>query len=98
MTSLLSTVIRTRKRCAKEVLINERFQQQLALLAQRLQRPLTEIRDEVVENLREIVTVQNPLFTMMFDHLLGPMHTRAWTIEVDKPALINLRRLNKTRP
>jgi glycerol-3-phosphate O-acyltransferase len=98
MTSLLGAVIRSRKSSAKEVLINERFQKQLALLAQRLQRPLTEIRDEVAENLQEIVTVQNPLFTMMFDHLLGPMHTRAWTIEVDKPALINLRRLNKTRP
>ena len=98
MTSLLGSVIRSRKSYAKEVLHNERFQKQLVLLAERLQRPLADIQNEVQEGLEEIVTVQNPLFTMMFDHGLGPMHTRAWTIEVDKPALKNLKRLNKTHP
>jgi glycerol-3-phosphate O-acyltransferase len=94
----LAAVLRRRRSCAKEVLATPRFQQQLAALAERLRRPLPEVAAEAREGLEEIVTVQNPLFTTMFDHVLGPMHTRAWTVDVDAAALQGLKRLNQTVP
>jgi glycerol-3-phosphate O-acyltransferase len=68
------------------------------LLAERLQRPLAELKAEVKSDLEEIVTVQNPAFTMMFDRVLGPLHTRAWTRDVDEAALRELKRLNERHP
>ncbi|HEU0198855.1 MAG TPA: 1-acyl-sn-glycerol-3-phosphate acyltransferase [Burkholderiaceae bacterium] len=94
----LSTLLRRRRSYAKDVLASPRFRQQLGRLAERLERPLAEVAAEVREGLEEIVTVQNPLFTTMFDHVLGPMHTRAWTIDVDTTALQRLKLLNQTTP
>lgn len=94
----LGHVLRRRKSHAKDVLASARFQQQLARLAERLQRPLAEVGAEAKSGLEEIVTVQNPVFTAMFDRVLGPMHTRAWTIDVDTAALQELKRKNETHP
>jgi glycerol-3-phosphate O-acyltransferase len=94
----LSTLLRPRRSQAKDVLASPRFQQQLGCLAERLQRPLADVTAEARAGLEEIVTVQNPLFNTMFDHVLGPMHTRAWTIDVDTAALQRLKQLNQTTP
>ena len=98
MMPALSSVLRSRKSYAKDVFATERFQQQLGLLAERLKRALPSLKAEVKADLEEIVTVQNPAFTMLFDHGLGPMHTRAWTMDVDKSALRKLKHLNKDHP
>lgn len=93
-----ASILRSRKSYAQEVLQSTRMKQQIAQLAERLQQSLQAITAEVRNGLEEIVTVQNPLYTAMFDYGLGPMHTRAWTIEPDHVALHQLRQLNRERP
>ena len=94
----LGPLLRSRKSYAREVLESPRFAQRLAELASRLGRPLAGVAAEARIGMEEIVTVQNPLYSAMFDHGLGPMHTRAWTIEPDLAALKRLRVLNKRHP
>ena len=97
MKPALGERLRSRQRNATDVLATERFQAQLALLAERLQRPLAEVRKEATVGVREIASTHNLAFTTMWDRGLGPMHTRAWTLDVDQPALRKLKALNKTR-
>ena len=92
----LSAKLRSRRQNARDVLATERFQSQLALLAERLKRPLPEVRKEARVGMHEIASAQNLAFTMMWDRGLGPMHTRAWTIDVDEAGIRNLKRLTKT--
>src|SRR4029453_17518482 len=65
------------------------------LLAERLKRPLGEVTKEASDGMHEIASVQHPAFAAMFDHGLGPMHTRAFTIDVDQEGLKELRRLDQ---
>ena len=95
MSAPVGAMLRSRKRNANAVLSTERFRSQVALLAERLKRPLDEVIKEASEGMHEIATVQHPAFAMMFDHGLGPMHTRAWTIDVDQEGLRKLKRLNQ---
>ena len=97
MKPTLGERLRSRQRNARDVLATERFQAQLALLAERLQRPLDAVRKEATVGLREIASTHNLAFTTMWDRGLGPMHTRAWTLDVDQPALRKLKALNKIR-
>ena len=97
MKPTLGERLRSRQRNARDVLATERFQAQLALLAEQLQRPLDEVRKEATVGLREIASTHNLAFTTMWDRGLGPMHTRAWTLDVDQPTLRKLKALNKTR-
>ena len=78
---------RMRKEVAREVLYSEHFQDQLKLLAEKLGRPLADVHAEAEKGLREIAAVKSPIFSRLFDHVLGPMHTRAWTLDVDLPGL-----------
>jgi len=95
MSAPVGAMLRSRKRNANAVLSTERFRSQVELLAERLKRPLDEVIKEASEGMHEIATVQHPAFAMMFDHGLGPMHTRAWTIDVDQEGLRKLKRLNQ---
>ena len=94
----LRTLLRPRKSQAKDVLASTRFRHQLQDLAERLERPLDDVTREARGGLEEIVTAQNPVFTRLFDHVLGPMHTRAWTIDVDHAGLQRLKVLNRSTP
>ncbi|MDB5987880.1 MAG: glycerol-3-phosphate acyltransferase [Nevskia sp.] len=98
MNGSLSSILRSRKSYAREVLKTDRFRKQLELLARRLKRPLDEVKAEATIGLEEIVTVQNPMYSAMFDHGLGPMHTRAWTVAADRDELRHLKRLNAKNP
>jgi glycerol-3-phosphate O-acyltransferase len=92
------SLLRPRRSYARDVLASARFQQQLGRLAERLHRPLADVTREAKAGLEEVVTVQHPVFTTMFDRVLEPMHIRAWTIDVDRPALEKLKQLNQTHP
>ena len=96
MSGSLAAMLRSRKRNANAVLATERFQSQLVKLAERLQRPLAQVREEAETGMREIASVHNLAFTTMWDRGLGPMHTRAWTIDVDQASLQKLKRLNES--
>jgi glycerol-3-phosphate O-acyltransferase len=82
-----------RKEVARNVLNTERFQSQLQLLADKLGRPLQEVRTEAEKGLQEIASIKSPIFNHLFDHVLGPMHTKAWTLDIDMPGLEYLKNL-----
>ena len=80
----------TRKALAQEVLNSERFQAELAVVANKVGKGLTEARKEAYIALRALVSVQIPFFEFLFDRGLGPLHTRAWFLDVDWAALKRL--------
>lgn len=85
-----------RKQVARKVAKSPRFVEQIAKLAEQLKLPEDKVAAEALVGLEEIVTVQSPAFAAMFDFGLGPLHTRAWTIDADLAALAKLKKLNET--
>jgi len=85
-----------RRQVARQVSRSERFVDQIAKLAAQLKLPVDKVAAEALKGLEEIVTVQSPAFAAMFDYGLGPLHTRAWTVDADLDALAKLKQLNET--
>ncbi len=86
-----------RRQVAKQVSKSPRFVEQIEKLAKQLKLPVDKVAAEALKGLEEIVTVQSPAFAAMFDYGLGPLHTRAWTVDADLDALANLKILNETK-
>ncbi|GAC1619865.1 MAG: lysophospholipid acyltransferase [Nevskia sp.] len=84
-----------RRREARTIVRTPRLAEQIALVAQKIGRTPESVAAEAEKGLQEIVTVQNPAFGLMFDFVLGPMHTRAWTVDADLKALRRLKKLNQ---
>jgi glycerol-3-phosphate O-acyltransferase len=84
-----------RRQVARQVLRTERFQEQVGALARTLGRAQQDVSKEALKGLEEIVTVQSPAFAAAFDYGLGPLHTKAWTVDADEAALSNLKALNE---
>ena len=80
---------------AHEVLGSERFEAELAVVANKAGKRLTEARKEAYAALRAMVSVQIPFFGFLFDRGLGPLHTRAWSLDVDWTALKLLQKKNE---
>jgi glycerol-3-phosphate O-acyltransferase len=93
---IVAATLIQRKQVAREVARTPRFQDQCAKLAEVLKRTPEDVAAEALKGLDEIVTVQSPAFAAAFDYGLGPMHTRAWTVQADEGELANLKELNKT--
>ena len=72
----------TRRAVAYEVLNSERFEAELAVVAKKAGKPLTEARKEASIALRALVSVQIPFFGLLFDRGLVPLHARAWSLDV----------------
>lgn len=92
---VLAATLIQRKQVARTVAAAPRFVQQIELLAAQLNRAPEDVAAEALVGLEEIVTVQSPAFAAAFDFGLGPLHTRAWTVDADKAALANLKSLNE---
>ena len=82
---------------AHEVLNSERFEAELAVVARKAGKRLTEARKEAYAALRAMVSVQIPFFGFLFDRGLGPLHTRAWSLDVDWMALKRLQKKNERK-
>jgi glycerol-3-phosphate O-acyltransferase len=89
-----ATLIR-RRQVAGQVARTERFIDQVGKLAQQLGRSPESVAKEALKGLQEIVTVQSPAFAAMFDFGLGPLHTRAWTVNAEPESLRQLKQLNE---
>jgi len=94
---VLAATLVARKQVARRVLNSARFKEQIEKLATQLKRTPESVAAEAKIGLEEIVTVQSLAFAAMFDFGLGPMHTRAWTIDADLDALAKLRELNREK-
>ena len=47
------------------------------------------------KSLREMASVNSPVFEYLFDNLLGDAHTHAFTVDVDTATISHLKKLNK---
>lgn len=92
---LAATLIR-RKQMARTVARSPRFMEQIEKLAGQLGKSSDSVAREALGILEQIVTVQSPAFALAFDFGLGPMHTRAWTVDADQQSLARLKTLNET--
>ncbi|MGO9419957.1 1-acyl-sn-glycerol-3-phosphate acyltransferase [Roseiarcus sp.] len=80
----------TRRAVAQAVLDSQRFEAELVAAAKKAGKSPAEARQEAEVALREMVSVQDPFFGMLIDRGLGPLHTRAWSFDVDWAALKRL--------
>jgi glycerol-3-phosphate O-acyltransferase len=87
----------TRRAVVHEVLSSERFEAELAVVANKVGKRLSEARKEAYVALRALVSVQIPFFEFLFDRGLGPLHSRAWSVDVDWAALKRLQKENANK-
>ncbi|CAN5916473.1 lysophospholipid acyltransferase [soil metagenome] len=80
----------TRRAVAREVLNSPRVEAELAIVAGRVGKPLARARHEAEAALQTMVSVQTRFFGLLHDRALGPLHARAWSLDVDGPALTRL--------
>jgi glycerol-3-phosphate O-acyltransferase len=92
---VLAATLIQRRQVARRVARSPRFVAQVEELARRLDRPAASVASEALQLLGQIVTVQSPAFALAFDFGLGPMHTRAWTVDVDQAGIAALKELNQ---
>ena len=87
----------TRRAAAREVLSSVRFEAELVAVAKKASKGLAEARKEAYGALLALVSVQAPFFEFLFDRGLGPLHTRAWSLDVDWGALDRLQKNNPNK-
>ena len=87
----------TRRAIAREVLSSVRFEAELAAVAKKAGKRPTEARKEAYSALLALASVQAPFFEFLFDRGLGPLHTRAWSLDVDWAALDRLQKENANK-
>jgi glycerol-3-phosphate O-acyltransferase len=85
---------KSREAIAREVLTSARFEAELAALADQIGKPLSEARREADTALRAMVSMHSPFFGFLFSRGLGPLHARAWSLDVDWATLKRLLREN----
>jgi glycerol-3-phosphate O-acyltransferase len=88
---------KSREAIAQEVLTSARFDTELTALADKIGRPLSEARKEAYTALRAMVSMHNPFFGFLFARGLGPLHARAWSLDVDWAALKRLQQENANK-
>jgi glycerol-3-phosphate O-acyltransferase len=87
----------TRRAVAREVLNSERFEAELVGVAKKARKPPIEARKEAYIALLALVSIQIPFFEFLYDRALGPLHTRAWSLDVDWTALKRLQKENANK-
>jgi glycerol-3-phosphate O-acyltransferase len=80
---------------AEQIAESADFRARLAALAERLERPSDEVLREAVDGLHELAAVQSRLAIDVFRTVMGPLHKRAWTVDVDTSWLEELRELGR---
>ncbi len=88
---------KSRKAIAQQILSSTRFEGELAAVASDIGKPLSEARRQADLALRTMVAVHNPFFGFLFARGLGPLHARAWSLDVDWAALERLQQENTNK-
>lgn len=83
---------------ARRIMQSPVFEAMVEDLSQRLGRPTPQVRRKAEHCLREMAGVDSTAYKWIWDHALGPSHTRAFTVDTDAGMLKRLRTLNKTVP
>ncbi len=77
---------------------SSRFAARVAELAVETGRPAPEVESRLRGYLSEMVAVQSPPAIDAFRAAMGPLHSRAWNVDVDEAGLERLRALNQEHP
>jgi glycerol-3-phosphate O-acyltransferase len=80
---------------ARRVARQPRFVALIEQLATRLGKPVEVIRSEAESCLAEMTSLSTRAGTWLWDHALGPAHTRAFTVDADAVAIAKLKKLNE---
>ncbi|HVS28151.1 MAG TPA: glycerol-3-phosphate 1-O-acyltransferase [Solirubrobacteraceae bacterium] len=81
---------------AEQITASARFRKRVSELADRLGRAPDDVLAEATDCLQEVAAVQSRLAIDLFRAVMGPLHKRAWTVEVDAEGLERLRELNRS--
>lgn len=85
----------SRREVVQEILKSPRVHDALSALAAREGVELEGIVKRAKAGLESLVAEQNPWFSRIFDRVLGPMHTSAFSLNVDHGALRELEALSE---
>ncbi|WP_293389330.1 1-acyl-sn-glycerol-3-phosphate acyltransferase [Nevskia sp.] len=80
---------------ARRLARQPRFRAEIEALAAKLDRPVEAVAHDAEARLREMVTVKAEGWTWLWDHAMGPAHTRAFTVDADSAAVARLKELNQ---
>jgi glycerol-3-phosphate O-acyltransferase len=80
---------------AEQIAESADFRGRLAALAESLGRPQEDVLKDAINCLDELAAVQSRLAIDVFRTVMGPLHKRAWTVDVDAAGLERLRELNQ---
>ncbi|MBS0517351.1 MAG: 1-acyl-sn-glycerol-3-phosphate acyltransferase [Proteobacteria bacterium] len=91
-------MFRTRKAVAREVLNSKNFEAELSIVARKAGKTQAEARRKALGDLLAMACIQVPFFGFLLDRGLGSLHTRAWSFDVDWPALTRLQSEHAGKP
>ena len=74
------------------------FDHEVRALADRLERPVEEVRAEAVADLDGLVAAMDPVAVELFTGAFRPLHARAWDVRTDTDRLAELHELNRRSP
>lgn len=83
------------RRMVEQITSSARFAELAARLARRTGRPAPEVAQRLESCLHEMAAVQSPPAIDVFRAMMGPMHAKAWDVQVDESGLERLRALNR---
>jgi glycerol-3-phosphate O-acyltransferase len=82
----------------EQMVAGRRFEDGIALLAERLGRPSMEVRTEALGYLEEMACTQSPLVRELWARWARTMYSRAYELCFDPPAIERLRKLGERHP
>ncbi|WP_199223887.1 glycerol-3-phosphate 1-O-acyltransferase [Paraconexibacter algicola] len=80
---------------AEQITASGVVRERVTALAHELERSPESVMEELTGCLAELATVQSRLGEQLYRVLLSPMHSRAWTVDVDVDSLERLREANR---
>lgn len=87
----------SRRAAAAEILEAQPLRAEIGALAAQLGLPRAEADARALSALQSMLATQSPFFSLLGDHVLGPMHTKAWTIDVNADELTRLEELQREK-
>ena len=83
------------RQVVEQIAGSARFEERIRALAEELDRPVDEVREEGRSCLGELAAVQSELGIEVYQAFMKPMHAKAWTVESDHEGFERVRELSK---
>ena len=83
------------RRMVEQITASARFRTLAQRLSAQTGKPRAEVERDLESCLHEMAAVQSPPAIDTFRTMMGPLHSKAWDVQVDEDGLERLRELNK---